>query len=89
MANLSALTQTAVGGLRQSLERFDRAAATLAQPLALVAEDQVSIEGSKSPDWVGASVDLRVQKYAAVANLRVLGTAAEVEREALAIGARR
>ncbi len=48
--------------------------------------DSVELGSAPLPDKVGATVDLRIQKYAAIANLRVLSTAMELEREVTKLG---
>jgi hypothetical protein len=85
VAGIGALTQVALGGLGASVKRFERAAETIAQPTPLVG-DSVELGSAPLPDKVGATVDMRIQKYAAIANLRVLSTAMELEREVTKIG---
>lgn len=85
MAGIGDLTKVALGGLATSVRRFERAAETIAQPTPMVA-DSVELGRAPMPDKVGATVDLRIQKYAAIANLRVLSTAMELEREVTKLG---
>jgi hypothetical protein len=48
--------------------------------------DRVTVSSGSAPDKIGATVDMRLHKYAAVANLRVLSTALELEREVAKLG---
>ncbi len=94
---LRPLTQSALAGIAAESERFDRSAARItrlagAPSAAQTAETvQISPEAravSENLDAVltsgleSAMVDLRVAKYAFIANLKVLQTGAELEKTA-------
>jgi flagellar basal body rod protein FlgC len=91
------LTQTALAGIAAESERFERSAARVTRlagaPSAAETAETVQIspearELSQNLDAVmtsgleGAMVDMRVAKYAFIANLKVLQTGAEVEKAA-------
>jgi hypothetical protein len=91
------LAQSALTGIAAETERFARSAARVTRlagtPSAAETADSVQIsaeahQAGETLDTVhtagleGALVDLRVAKYAFIANLRVLQTAAEVEEAA-------
>jgi hypothetical protein len=91
------LTQTALAGIAAESERFERSAARVTRlagaPSAAETAETVQIspearELSQTLDSVmtagleGAMVDMRVAKYAFIANLKVLQTGAEVEKAA-------
>lgn len=67
-----------IAGYRAAENKMATAAAEIAQtPL----RDSVELSGgSPGPDLAGSMVDLRVAKYMAVANLKVIRTAADVEQ---------
>jgi len=88
MAGVGSIFGVALSGVRGALRKFERAAETLAGPLPSLS-DSVSIGGDAPPDVPSALVDLRVQKYAVVANLKTLATAGEVADAALEIGKRK
>ncbi|MFO0565937.1 MAG: hypothetical protein U0263_09765 [Polyangiaceae bacterium] len=71
--------------MKNALSRFARAAEEVARPPESPS-DSVDLSSSKSADLPGALLDLRVQKYAVVANLRALETANDVEDATLEIG---
>ena len=85
MAGINALTNTALAGLGSRLARFEQSAKTIAEPTDLLG-DRVTVSSGSAPDKIGATVDMRLHKYAAVANLRVLSTALELEREVAKLG---
>lgn len=91
------LTQTALAAIAAESERFERSAARVTRlagaPSAAETAETVQIspearELSQTLDSVmtagleGAMVDMRVAKYAFIANLKVLQTGAEVEKAA-------
>lgn len=91
------LTQTALAGIAAESERFERSAARLTRlagaPSAAETADTVQIspearQAGETLDTVmtsgleSAMVDMRVAKYAFIANLKVLQTGAEVEEAA-------
>ena len=91
------LTQSALAGIAAESERFDRSAARVTRlagaPSAAETAETVQIspearQASENPDTVltadmeSAMVDMRVAKYAFIANLRVLQTAADLEKAA-------
>lgn len=91
------LTQSALAGIAAESERFERSAARVTRlagaPSAAETAETVRIspearQAGETLDTVmtsgleGAMVDLRVAKYAYIANLRVLQTAADVEKAA-------
>ena len=95
------ITQSALAGIAAESQRFDRTAAKITRlagaPSAAETAETVQIspearEAGETLDSVltsgleGAMVDLRVAKYAFIANLRVLQTGAEVEEEAAKLG---
>ena len=89
--------QSALAGISAESERFDRSAAQVvrlasAPSAAETAETvHISAEARSAPETLnstltagleGAMVDMRVAKYAFIANLKVLQTGAEVEQTA-------
>jgi hypothetical protein len=95
------ITQSALAGIAAESQRFDRTAAKITRlagaPSAAETAETVQIspearEAGESLDSVlssgleGAMVDLRVAKYAFMANLKVLQTGADVEQEAAKLG---
>lgn len=84
MSRVELALSAALGGVRDATTRFEKAAETLARPLTI--EDSVRVGGQAPPDYAGATVDLRVQKYVFVANLRVAQAALELRDELNAIG---
>lgn len=82
------LPGAALGGLQAALSRFDAAAAKVVQSSTTEGGDTVSLSGETPADWPSAMVDLRVQKYAVVANLRVVSTAFELQAELSKLGER-
>lgn len=90
------LTQSALAGIAAEAERFDRSAARVtrlagAPSAAETAETvQISPEARKAGETLdsvltsgleSAMVDLRVAKYAYIANLKVLQTGSELEQQ--------
>jgi hypothetical protein len=91
------LTQSALAGIAAASERFDRSAARVTRlagaPSAAETAETVQISpearaAGETLDTVmasgleGAMVDLRVAKYAFIANLKVLETGAQVDEVA-------
>jgi hypothetical protein len=92
---------SALSGIAAASGRFDRSAARVTRlagsPSAAETADSVSISGEAraagetldsvlSSGLEGAMVDLRVQKYAFVANLKVAQTGDEMSKELLTLG---
>ena len=82
------------------MERMDKAAAEVTRAGAIASGvDTVTLSAAahganagaavREPDLVEGMLDLRVAKYAAVANMRVLSTASEVETELIDVLGRR
>lgn len=89
----------ALGGVRRQIENFGAAAAEVVQVGSdhherVEVSDAARSAAAGNPEALGAGleqamVDLRVAKYLAVANMRVLSTADEVTGELLNVAPRR
>ncbi|HMR75728.1 MAG TPA: hypothetical protein PKD61_11455, partial [Polyangiaceae bacterium] len=80
MTPLGQVMHVAAAGVVRAQDSFEKAATEL--PKALVV-DSVSLTGEARADLPQAMVDMRVAKYAFVANLRVLQAADETTQELL------
>src|SRR5215467_14095995 len=98
------ICDSALSGMAAASDRFDRSAAKVTRlagaSSAAETADSVDISGEaraagETLDSVttsgleGAMVDLRIQKYAFVANLRVLETGDQMSKELLDVGRRK
>jgi hypothetical protein len=97
---IGSLFTTAVEGIRRQLERMNGAAnQVLIESTEPSTPDRVHLSGGAPPAAAsdsaetsgieGALVDLRVSKYLAVANMKVLETGEDTTKELLSIVGRR
>ncbi len=100
ITGLPSAFDAARGGVRSSLERFDRAAAEVTRAAtAFAGADSISMSESARSAAAGATphtadlvegvLDLRLAKYAVSANVAVLRAADEMTEELVSIGRRR
>ncbi|MEZ4224484.1 MAG: flagellar basal body rod C-terminal domain-containing protein [Polyangiaceae bacterium] len=77
MKPVGALPQVALAGVQRARDDFEKVATELPRQFIV---DSVTLTG-QSRDIPQAMVDMRVAKYAFVANLKVLQTADDMARE--------
>lgn len=92
IAGLTSALDSALGGIRVAFARADRAADKVAKSgianrdgvtVSAEARDAASADRVREPDLVEGILDLRVAKYAAVANMRVASTVSDMASEAV------
>ncbi len=78
MTPVGHVMHVAAAGVVRAQDAFTKAATELPKSLIV---DSVSLTGEARPDTAQTMMDMRVAKYAFVANLRVLQTADDSQRE--------
>ncbi len=87
---LSGALDSALGGIRTAFARADRAADKVAKAgisgrggvtVSAEARDAASADRVREPDLAEGILDLRIAKYAAMANMRVASTVGDMQSE--------
>lgn len=93
MNPIARASSSALAGVQREFQRFERAAAQIARSGGAGGTDSVQLseaarqgpQGSESGSLESALVDVRISKYVAIANLKVMKAADELSKVAESI----